>query len=103
MVLPCGTISVMNTQRRMFIIVSLAVMASLTYLIFSKPEPMYVYPVREQIVRTNEFISWDQWCWYEYDDQHVDKKYLGSYKLYANVKDDVRMSLSTCKSDNLVQ
>lgn len=60
-------------------------------------KPKLVYPVRDAIVITNQYIQWDQYCWSEYADGSIKKQFMGRYTYYATVTNDDRISISTCR------
>lgn len=63
--------------------------------------PKYIYPQREGIVVTDTQESWDQYCWYEYPNGYIYKKYVGHFRLQASVSNETSFSMSQCKSDNI--
>lgn len=63
--------------------------------------PKYVYPHREAIIVSDDKISWDQYCWYEYSNGYIIKKYIGRFTLQARVTDAGEFLMSQCRSSNI--
>lgn len=63
--------------------------------------PKYVYPHREAIIISDDQISWDQYCWYEYSNGYIIKEYMGRFTLQAHVTDAGDFLMSQCRSSNI--
>lgn len=60
------------------------------------PKPKYVYAVRERVVTEQKFVSWDLWCWHEYANGRIDKKYIGHFQINGTSELGVNSETSLC-------
>lgn len=77
------------------VVLSLAVTALVLSLIISA-KPKYIYPVRENIHNNGQVMTWDQYCWKEYANGRIVKKFLGSYRFEATITNDSKFTFSQC-------
>ena len=82
-------------MKEYIVLITCLVVIALTAVSLNK-QPKYVYPVREGIINTGSSISWDQYCWYEYDSKHIDKVFIGRVVFNATVTDDSTFTISSC-------
>jgi hypothetical protein len=83
---------------------SIILVISLSIIIvafLARPTLKYEYAVRERISNSGSSIEWDQYCWGEYTNGHIDRRFVGHFKFNASVSNDGQFYMSQC-SKNVV-
>lgn len=44
-------------------------------------KPKYIYAVKENIVHAETWTGYELWCNYEYPNGHIERKFVGSFKM----------------------
>lgn len=64
--------------------------------------PKYIYTVREKVTQTKDSVSWDLWCWHEYSNGHVSKKYIGNFKTLGTTETGNQVETSLCQKKGVL-
>lgn len=84
-------------SKKTLLVFGLIYLCLLIVVIAMNPRVKTAYVVREKITTSGNSVSWQLWCWKDWDNGKTTKKYLGDQTLIGTTAVADKIELSNCR------